>query len=76
MEEIRKIIREVLEEQSREQRYVANMEFYVYANDDKDAVNKSKALASDMNMNFDNQASITSLSKQSFGTLGSKPLDL
>ena len=74
--ELRKLIREsIMEEMGKEKRYVATMDFYVYANDDQDAVNKSQALANNMNMNLDNQAAITGLVKQEHGTIGNTPVD-
>ena len=59
----------------KEKRYVATMDFYVYANDDQDAINKSKALADNMNMNLDNQAEITGLVRQEHGAIGNSPVD-
>ena len=76
MEELRKIVRETLEEQMKEQRYVVDMEFYVYANNDEEAKVKSQAMAKEMEMKLDNQAKIIKIAKQSFGTLGSNTLDL
>ena len=76
MKELRKIIRETLEEQMKNDRYVANMEFYVYANSDEEAKIKSQSMAKEMEMKLDNQAKITKIIKQSFGTLGNNPLDL
>jgi len=76
MEELRKIIRETLEEQMKEQRYVAKMEFYVYADDDEQAKLRATMMAEEMNAKMDNQAKVVELGRQSFGTLGYKPLDL
>jgi len=74
---IRKIIREVLKEEIRKDiRYVATMDFYVYAASDEDAVAQAKAQASEMDMNLDNSASITSMMKQPSGTIGNTPVDI
>ena len=76
MEEIRKIIREIFEEQMKAQRYVAKIDFYVYANSDEEAMAKSKSIADEMEMRTANQAKVVELGKQSFGTLGYTPVSI
>lgn len=75
--EIRKLIRESIQEElGREQRYVATMEFYVYAGSDEEADAIAKKEAYKMDMRLDNKASITKIVKQSFGTLRNSPVSL
>lgn len=72
---LRKLIRESIMEEMKLTRYVATMDFYVYASDDQSAATKAKAIANDMDMNLDNKASITELVKQPQGTIGNTPVD-
>jgi hypothetical protein len=52
---LRKIIREALEEElGKETRYVATMEFYVWAQSDSEALAQAKAQATDLEMKHDN----------------------
>jgi 3-methyladenine DNA glycosylase AlkD len=76
MEEIRKIIRETLEELSREQRYVATMEFYVWAESDEEAKVEANRMAEEMQIKYDNQASIKELGNQPYGTMNYTKIDL
>lgn len=76
--EIRKLIRESIQEEiesSREERYVVTMDFYVWANDDDDAVNKAKAIARDLDSKFDNQARVQAIDRQPHGTMISIPIE-
>jgi hypothetical protein len=74
---LRNIIREVLKEEiGPEMRYVATMEFYVWAHSDSEALAQAKAQATEMDMKKDNQAAITGMVKQPHGTLGNTPIDL
>lgn len=71
---LRKLIREsIIEEMDKEMRYVATMDFYVWANSDQDAAEQAKSIASELDRKFDNRASITSLVKQEHGTFGNIP---
>jgi hypothetical protein len=73
---LRKLIREsIMEEMGKEMRYVATMNFYVWANSDQDAAEQAKSIASDLDMNLDNRASITGLVKQEHGTFGNTPVE-
>jgi hypothetical protein len=76
--EIRKLIRESIQEEfesSKETRYSVTMDFYVWANDDEDAVNKAKALAKEMDSKYDNRALVQSIDKQPHGTMISIPVE-
>jgi hypothetical protein len=74
---LRKIIREALEEElGKETRYVATMEFYVWAQSDSEALAQAKAQATDLEMKHDNQAAITGLVKQPHGTMGNSPVEI
>jgi len=72
---LRKLIREsIMEELGKEQRYAINMDFYVYANSDEDAVAQAKAIASDMDKKLDNKASITGVTRR-FDAMGGSPVE-
>jgi len=74
---LRKLIRETLEEElGKEQRYVATMEFYVWAQSDSEAIAQAKAQATEIDMKLDNRAAITGMVKQSQGTIGNSPVDI
>ena len=73
---LRKIIREALEEEFGEMRYVATMDFYVWAHSDQEAVEQSRAIANNLAGEFDNRANVLSVVKQPHGTLGNTPVDL
>jgi hypothetical protein len=74
---LRKIVREVLKEEiGPEMRYVATMEFYVWAHSDSEALAQAKAQATDSDMKHDNRAAITGMVKQPQGELGNTPIDL
>lgn len=79
MEEIRKIIRESIREviqEEREQRYVATMDFYIWAEDDDAARAEAKRIAGEMDSKYDNQPRVTELGKQPHGTLNYFKIDL
>jgi len=74
---LRKIVREVLKEEiGPEIRYVATMEYYVWAHSDSEALAQAKAQATEMNMKLDNEAAITGMVKQPHGKFGNTPVDL
>ena len=74
---LRKLIRETLEEEiGPEVRYVATMEYYIWAHSDSEALAQAKAQATEMDIKNDNQAAITGMVKQPHGTMGNSPVDL
>jgi len=74
---LRKLIREALKEEIEpEVRYVATMEYYIWAHSDSEALAQAKAQATEMNMKNDNQAAITGMVKQPHGTMGNSSVDL
>ncbi|MEK6829586.1 MAG: hypothetical protein AABY15_05700 [Nanoarchaeota archaeon] len=76
MEDVRKIVREILNEViGPEIRYVAEMDFYIWAKDDEDARMQAHQMASDLSSRFDNRAKITKIGKQPSGTLDFFPID-
>ncbi len=62
--------------EDREQRYVAKIDFYVYAKSDEEALSKSKSIANEMEMRTANDAKVVELGKQSFGSLEYIPLSI
>jgi hypothetical protein len=73
---LRKIVREVLKEEiGPEMRYVATMEYYVWAHSDSEAIAQAKAQATDMNIKLDNQAAVTGIVKQQHGEIGNTPVE-
>ena len=74
---LRKLIREALKEEIEpEVRYVATMEYYIWAHSDSEALAQAKAQATEMNMKNDYQAAITGMVKQPHGTMGNSSVDL
>jgi hypothetical protein len=65
MDKVRKIIRETLEEMAREQRYVAEIDFFIWADNDEDAQAQAQSIAAELDAKYDNRASVK--------TLGTKP---
>lgn len=77
MEEVRKIIRDTLKEGlGQEKRYVATVEFYVWANSDEEAKAQAAAVASELDAKYDNRASVKEIGGQQFGTLDYNKIDL
>ena len=60
----------------KENRYVATVSYYVYAESDRDAERKAIALCHSQRKKYDNQCSIESIAEQQFGTLGSSKIEL
>ena len=53
-------------------KYVAEADYYVYGDDDKDATREAKKITSEIDDKYDNKARVKHLHQQSFGTLGSR----
>lgn len=76
MENVRKIIRETLEEMSREQRYVAEVDFFIWANSDEEAKAQAQAIAAELDSKYDNRASVKTLGLKSPGIGNFQPIDI
>jgi len=61
MEEVRKLVKEALEGVMKEQRYVAEVDFFIWANSDEDARTQAQAIAAELDSKYDNRAAIKSL---------------
>lgn len=57
-------------------RYIAKIDFYVYAESDNEAKKNAQEIAQDVSKIDDNQASVIGLSEQLFGTLGCREIQL
>jgi hypothetical protein len=57
-----------------ETRYVAEMDFYLYAGNDEEAKAIANTMAKEMDSKYDNQPRITGLYRQPFGTMDSTPV--
>ena len=55
-------------------RYVATVEFYVYAENDQAVKNKLNALVDKQRAKHDNNYSILSVVQQDFGEIGNRPV--
>lgn len=75
MNEIRKIIKETLEESFKQKRYVASIDFYIYAENESDAINQAKNIASEIDLKYDNKASLNSIGEKPFGLSNYKSID-
>ena len=66
----------IINEQQQE-RFVAEIDFYVWANDDDDAKKQANKIVQTLDAKFDNRAKLNGLYSQPFGTLGNRviPLD-
>jgi hypothetical protein len=60
----------------KENRYVATVSYYVYADSPRDAERKAIALCHSQREKYDNQCAIESIAEQPFGTLGSSKIEL
>ena len=72
--DIKKMIKEELKKSLKEEsqkRYVATMEFFVWATDDSEAKMSADEVMATVREKYDNDASITDLVSQQFGKLGS-----
>ena len=70
MEDIRKMVRETLEGIIQEKkRYVAEIDLYIWANDDEDARMQAQNIAKEIDAKYDNRASVKSLGHQPSGSL-------
>lgn len=67
---VEKVVTKVFEEQT-QKRYVALVDFYVWANDDKDAINKTKEMCSTFS-DDDNQCDVIKLVEQPFGSMNGR----
>ena len=54
----------------KEKRYAVSMSFYVYANNEEKARESSEKIATDMRLQLDNNARITSFRQSYFGEIG------
>jgi hypothetical protein len=66
----------VREERNEQTRYVAEMDFYLWANDDEGAKVEAQRMASEMDSKYDNQPRIQKLFRQPFATMGSQEVPL
>lgn len=55
-----------------DKRYVAVVEFYVYAKTDEEATEKAKAMCKEQDKKNDDRCSLVKLVEQPFATLGSR----
>ena len=62
-------------QESEENRYVVTVELYMYDKDDKSVIKQAEKLVKDLQKKDDNQASITSISEQKFGTIGNRKVN-
>lgn len=60
----------------KEKRFVAQIDFYVYANSDEEAKQKAEAICKGMRNEQDNHATLNELVEQPFGTLGNRKINL
>ena len=65
-----------LEEGERGNRYIAEMDFYLFAKDDEHAKQVAQEMAQEMDTKYDNQPRIQKLFKQPFGTMGSQEIPM
>jgi hypothetical protein len=56
--------------ESNEVRYVVSVDFFVWANDDQNAISEAEAIVNEIDLKYDNTPKITGLVKQEFGTIG------
>lgn len=62
----------IMKEEKEEKRYVATMEFYVWAKNDEEAKQFAANIAKEQDQKYDDRAEITDLVKQPFGTFGNR----
>lgn len=67
---VENVVNKVFEEQT-QKRYVALVDFYVWANDDNDAINKTKEMCASFGED-DNQCDVIKLVEQPFGSMKSR----
>lgn len=65
-----------LEEGERGNRYIAEMDFYLFANDDEHAKKVAQQMAKEMDTKYDNQPRIQKLFKQPFGTMSTQEIPM
>ncbi len=64
----------IIQENNSEKRYVATIEFYVYAKDDNEAIEYVNKFCDEQKTKEDNQCEITNLIEQPFGTIESRKI--
>lgn len=57
-------------------RYVAVIDFYVYADNDQQAEEKAKAICKELRNKDDNHATLQELVEQPFGVFGNRPIEI
>ena len=75
--ELKQLIKEVLleiGEPSTQKRYVVTADFYVWANDDKEAKREAQKIMSELKDQYDNNASVITIHEQPFGSRDSKSI--
>lgn len=58
--------------EEKENRYVVTVELYMYDKDDKSVIKQAEKLATSLQKKDDNQAEITSIVEQKFGSVGNR----
>jgi len=58
-----------------DKRYVASVEFYIWADNDQKALNELQLICALRSLEFDDDCSPLSLAEQPFGELGSRPVN-
>lgn len=64
-----KEIHDAVVNEAAEQRFVVQMEFYIWAKDERDAKRQAEAIAKQRRAQYDDQAEITDLRLMPFGSM-------
>lgn len=59
---------------SKQKRYVVTTQYYLYCDNDEEAVNKAKSDAFTQDNIYDDKCSITTIVEQPPGTIGNRPV--
>lgn len=73
-ENLERISKPSLDEQT-EKRYIVTLDLFVYADNDQDAKDQGREIANELDLKYDNKASVVSVHQQDFGKTKTRKLD-
>jgi len=63
-------------DEDQDNRYVVSIDMYVYAKDDKDVIKQAQKIAKELQRKDDNDAEVTEIVQQDFGTIGNRKVKI
>lgn len=61
---------------TKQKRYLVSASFFIYANNDFEAIKKAKEIEADERLGYDNKYDIDRISEHNFGSMKSRPVDM